>query len=39
LGLYISRQIVEFHRGTIAVESAPGQGAVFTVELPLIPQS
>ncbi len=35
LGLWIVRQIVENHGGSIALESAPGQGARFTVELPL----
>jgi signal transduction histidine kinase len=34
LGLYITRQIVEALGGTIWVESAPGQGATFSVELP-----
>lgn len=34
LGLYISRRIVEAHGGTIRVESRPGAGATFTVELP-----
>lgn len=35
LGLYIVRRIVDAHGGHIVVESAPGQGARFIVELPL----
>lgn len=35
LGLYITRKIVEASGGTVAAASAPGQGATFTVELPL----
>jgi signal transduction histidine kinase len=35
LGLFITRRIVEMHGGTISVASELGQGAVFTVELPL----
>lgn len=35
LGLFIARQLVEAHGGTLAVESSPGEGAVFTVELPV----
>jgi PAS domain S-box-containing protein len=35
LGLSISHQIVEDHGGSIAVESTVGQGAHFTVRLPL----
>ncbi len=34
LGLYISHQVVEALGGTIAVHSAPGEGASFTVTLP-----
>jgi signal transduction histidine kinase len=35
LGLVIVRAIVEKHRGTVAVESGPGQGTCFRVRLPL----
>jgi signal transduction histidine kinase len=35
LGLFISRQIVEAHGGSIGVQSEPGEGATFTVEFPL----
>jgi signal transduction histidine kinase len=34
LGLYITRRIVEAHRGTVQVESSPGAGSAFTVNLP-----
>jgi signal transduction histidine kinase/CHASE3 domain sensor protein len=34
LGLWIVRQIVDAHGGEIHVTSTPGEGSVFTVELP-----
>jgi signal transduction histidine kinase len=35
LGLAIVRSLVEMHRGSVAVESMPGRGAIFTIRLPL----
>ncbi|MBI1861861.1 MAG: HAMP domain-containing histidine kinase [Deltaproteobacteria bacterium] len=35
LGLYVSKQIVEKHGGTLTVESELGKGSVFVVQLPL----
>ena len=37
LGLYLSRQIVDAHGGTIRLRSEPGKGAEFLVELPIQP--
>jgi signal transduction histidine kinase len=36
LGLTIAREIVVAHHGNIEASSPPGQGAIFTVTLPLI---
>jgi two-component system, sensor histidine kinase and response regulator len=36
LGLYISQQIVISHGGRIEVESAPGSGSIFTINLPFV---
>jgi len=35
LGLFITRQIVSAHRGTVRIESEVGKGSTFIVELPL----
>jgi len=35
LGLTLVRDIVRLHGGSVQVDSAPGRGARFTVELPL----
>jgi nitrogen fixation negative regulator NifL len=37
LGLPLCQGIVEGHGGTIRVDSKPGQGATFQIELPVIP--
>lgn len=37
LGLFIVREIVEAHGGAVRLESAPGQGTTFVVELPYRP--
>jgi signal transduction histidine kinase len=35
LGLWIARQIIEAHGGSIAVDSTPGEGAQFRIALPM----
>lgn len=39
LGLYITREIVRAHGGTIALESVAGEGSLFEVTLPLLVQA
>lgn len=39
LGLFISRQVVDAHGGSLQVESQPGQGATFIIRLPVHPRS
>jgi signal transduction histidine kinase len=33
IGLHVVKQCVDLHRGTIAVDTAPGQGTLFRVDL------
>ena len=35
LGLAVVRAIAEAHRGALSVQSTPGRGAMFTLQLPL----
>jgi signal transduction histidine kinase len=39
LGLFVSRQLIENHAGTLEFESASGQGTVFRVRLPVSPRN
>ncbi|MCY1020383.1 ATP-binding protein [Pyxidicoccus sp. MSG2] len=39
LGLYVTRQIIQAHGGSIQVEDTPGGGTTFVVELPVDPAS
>jgi two-component system phosphate regulon sensor histidine kinase PhoR len=36
LGLAIVKHIVNRHRGTLSIESVPGEGSVFTVRFPAL---
>jgi signal transduction histidine kinase len=38
LGLYIARQIIEAHGGTLAVDSRQGEGSTFVFRLPAAPE-
>ncbi|MFI5184377.1 MAG: ATP-binding protein, partial [Vicinamibacteria bacterium] len=33
-GLYLVREIVRLHKGSVEVRSRPGRGSVFSVKLP-----
>ncbi|MEW6058316.1 MAG: ATP-binding protein [Bdellovibrionota bacterium] len=35
LGLFIAKEILEKHGGSISVASEPGGGSIFTVNLPM----
>lgn len=37
LGLYLTKNLVELHGGTIQCKSAPGEGSLFTVIIPALP--
>jgi signal transduction histidine kinase len=37
LGLFLSRSFAEAHGGSLAVDSAPGEGAVFILSIPASP--
>ncbi len=39
LSLAIAKQVVELHSGEISVTSHPGEGAVFTVRIPLVAEN
>ncbi len=38
LGLSIVKHAVELHRGKISVDSVIGEGTIFKIDLPLIPE-
>lgn len=38
LGLYVVKQIINLHEGSVTVVSTPGEGSTFTVRLPLLRQ-
>jgi signal transduction histidine kinase len=35
IGLYLARQVIEAHRGTISVNSKVGEGTTFQIRLPI----
>lgn len=36
IGLYLCREIIDLHGGTIDVESEPKKGTIFTIKLPIV---
>jgi PAS domain S-box-containing protein len=36
IGLYVTRKIIQKHGGTISVDSQPGEGSRFEIELPVV---
>jgi signal transduction histidine kinase/DNA-binding response OmpR family regulator/ligand-binding sensor domain-containing protein len=39
IGLSLTKELIELHHGKITVESQPGEGSVFTVEIPIDKES
>ena len=39
IGLALTKELAELHRGTIEVHSTPGKGTTFTVSLPLVQEN
>lgn len=39
LGLHICRTIIEYHHGSVGVQSSPGKGSTFWFSLPLAPRT
>jgi len=37
LGLAIVKHIVQYHNGTVTVNSTPGKGSSFKIKIPLLP--
>ena len=37
IGLYVVKEIISMHNGTVGVQSREGQGSTFMIDLPLSP--
>ncbi len=37
LGLYLTRNIIDLHHGLISIDSSPGAGTIFDIDLPIQP--